>query len=735
MIVKFILAIGGLAFALALAWVVALLVVRASRRSSRFPRHAVPTEDTRREQTTSREEPGRSLSPRHIGATTRVAPGADPCQQPTDTTTPSPTPASSGPIATLNEAGLSQTDAAVATAPGDQVPSARLTSPAAQPAHALPRAQELDRPEDTMGDEGKPVPGQANDASRSAASAGVRAATGGDAVAEAASGESLLSAASVGGAAPTGGVVESSIAPPAGVSFRLAGGLPVDKPGEEAVVGFPGSPDGLMPDSQAPPDTFGAMPSTSKEAPSKAFPKRVSSPRQYRPVARAPAVPRGNAPDREARDRALPIEVRLVFEKAGFCRVSLLPRRTSDFPAELDISGSGEPPQLLALQDDWYQDIVLPDIGTLLRRGIEWVGVLEDGRRARWSLSGREIYVLSSHPDLNGFVSTPRLVLGEQQVVLCTVGQQQAVRESIELTGSLLPTVLDGANGMPKGWVGFRGIVPRNPVPHSSGGDILDALRPLAEIEIVLEGGIRIERRTWLTGYPPRIRLSGDVATAGNVVIDGHVALPNADGKYTVSGWDLVGQHQVWSASASCSYSIRDGAEDWPAWDAYSWSLGDLTLDGDRTRPVICGALVMPSRERLEHSPAVVVSTSTPILLGAVPGQIYTCSLRSDVWARTCTGFPLFTPVWAVPDPARRCDKRTDRVVLIADSLPVGERDPHAMASWRVARHVAKPLEAWCSAILTASRKGLSVEPPELGVAALWEEYRRRARAIWRSRR
>src|SRR5581483_5082609 len=147
------------------------------------------------------------------------------------------------------------------------------------------------------------------------------------------------------------------------------------------------------------------------------------SPRQYRPTSRAPGRPKPSSPEREigsGRDRALSIEVRLIFERAGFCRLSLLPRRSPDLPEEITVAGSGDSQELIALQDDWYQDVVLADVATLLRQGVVWVGTLPEGRSARWSLSGREIWVLCRHHAISGFVSTSRLILGEQHVVLCT---------------------------------------------------------------------------------------------------------------------------------------------------------------------------------------------------------------------------------------------------------------------------------------------------------------------------
>src|SRR2546428_5188343 len=157
------------------------------------------------------------------------------------------------------------------------------------------------------------------------------------------------------------------------------------------------------------------------------------------------------------------------------------------------------------------------------------------------------------------------------------------------------------------------------PVASSPQGDILDALRPLADVEIVFEGGIRLERLTWLNGYPPRIRLRGDVGAIDRVVIDEQEATLTRDGGYAVPGWDLPGKHQVWCASAAQFYSIREGAEDWEAWDAYTWSMGDMSATSEQSRAAICGVLVRPPSAAAKESRALIVPASNPILLGAVP--------------------------------------------------------------------------------------------------------------------
>ena len=161
------------------------------------------------------------------------------------------------------------------------------------------------------------------------------------------------------------------------------------------------------------------------------------------------------------------------------------------------------------------------------------------------------------------------------------------VRAAITLTGSPDPVQLDPDSGIPTGWVGLRGILPHRPVAPSPDGDVLDALRPLADVEITLSGGIRIDRQTWLSGCPPIIRLVGDTSTIGVIAIDGQDAKLTQDGSYIVPGWDSCGEHSVWCTSASRTYTICGGAEDWQAWDSHNWSLGEQGAGGARLRPTI----------------------------------------------------------------------------------------------------------------------------------------------------
>ena len=191
-------------------------------------------------------------------------------------------------------------------------------------------------------------------------------------------------------------------------------------------------------------------------------------PRQYRPQPRSPVVrvssrSRG-LPSIEQGDISIPIDVRLRSRTGGSYDLSFLPRRRAGMPASLEAIHSGKPIQLLALHDDWYQDVVLPEAWVQLREGMAWHSEGQDSR-FQWTLAGREIYVLGTRDDLSGFVSVPRLVLGAQHIILCTRQILQRVVEVLQECCETMPAPFDENDGLPTGWVGLRPVVSDPPAP------------------------------------------------------------------------------------------------------------------------------------------------------------------------------------------------------------------------------------------------------------------------------
>ena len=454
--------------------------------------------------------------------------------------------------------------------------------------------------------------------------------------------------------------------------------------------------------------------------------------RRYEGLTRAPpksATNSGNEPrrvasDSKVRERSLPIEVRLRFDRGGSCQVSLIPSRSSDAPEDTSVEGLSGSLDLRAMQDDWYQDVMTEDIGRVLNEGTVWSEA--EGTR-RWSLSGRDLYVLGARSDLSGWVSQPSVKLGQRHVVLCSERLRGSVEQALREAGVEHSAALDPSFGSPAGWFVIREVVPVRPVSPSQQADILNALRPLPELEICFEGGIRFERATWLHGYPPTIRVYGDPAQTPEVRIDGCSAFRGHDGAYQVPAWDAVGTHTVWCAGRSKSYSVVRFEASWELWDAYAFPVAP----GFVQRVSICGPLVgEASGDRHDWSSTIQVPETNPVIVGARHGEQVLATRVSNARGIPRIATPSFRPVWALPTDPLRCRKQTTRILFLGEYV---EPMP-GFAGPSVSRR-RPAVDTWAEIILNASRKGLAIEPNTEHVRALWKRYKQAARGIWMSRK
>lgn len=483
-------------------------------------------------------------------------------------------------------------------------------------------------------------------------------------------------------------------------------------------------------------------PSAKPPEPRPAHPK-YQPPSQKSPEAKSAPVPERTEPERTVpeRDRASLIHVRLMMERGGFCNVTLLPRRTPEMPIEIEVTAGKEALVLTQLQEEWFEDVHEKDLENLLRDGAVWTATLPNGQSFRWVLSGREIYVLGHHTHLSGFVSTAKVLLDEPHVVLCTPGVLSDVIRVISEGGSPNPVVLGSNSGIPAGWIGLHGVIPRIPIASTAEADILNVLRADADLRIKLEGGIRLTRSSWLLGHPPKIHIAGQLASGDTASVDGKFVRPNSAGCLVAEGGDQLGQHSISCGNISRTYSIVEGLEHWEPWDAYCWSLGDIGSDGEPHRPIICGPLVRAPIFAPNGSRVVLLPASNVLLLGAAPGEIDRSDPRVDIAAIQGIALPWFDAVWATPADILHSDKRVAKVFFVGDRRLLHSLQPQQQAMTlsdtgpgNRREHVGRA-KAWCTAILNAGRKGLQIDPPGDEIAALWLAYKRRAKSIWRSLR
>ena len=126
-------------------------------------------------------------------------------------------------------------------------------------------------------------------------------------------------------------------------------------------------------------------------------------------------------------------------------------------------------------------------------------------------------------------------------------------------------------------------------------------------------------------------------------------------------------------------------------------------------------------RRRWSATKLSQVPATNSVLLGAVPGELFLTHPRPNLRGARCLGVPPFDPVWALPPQPLHCDKRANRILLVAAVAAA----PSSACSDRVTNR--RDLVRWCQLILDASRKGLAVEPASPTVDNSWREYKRLA--------
>lgn len=129
------------------------------------------------------------------------------------------------------------------------------------------------------------------------------------------------------------------------------------------------------------------------------------------------------------RQSTLPVSVRVVFGRGrrSTVQVSLLPARGGGLPEKIVVTGPEGDEDWFACQDEWYGDVTHSDIGKFLESGTRWTS-----DEATWVLKPKDVFVLAPASTISGFVSATRLLLNEDQLVLCRESVQEAVCEELD---------------------------------------------------------------------------------------------------------------------------------------------------------------------------------------------------------------------------------------------------------------------------------------------------------------
>lgn len=372
--------------------------------------------------------------------------------------------------------------------------------------------------------------------------------------------------------------------------------------------------------------------------------------------------------------------------------LSVLLSRADGMPECLDVRVGDERLSLYAIEEKLFEPIQPSNTDFV---GMGFSAEVDGEPIRRWVRTPRDLHAFSHRPGVSGFASVPRVLIGQENVVLCKTELAAVVQKCASATGSD-PPVEVGGPGVPDGWQCLRGYRPRQPADFGEVEDIFLALNPLPDAALELTGGIDTDRRKWVIGAPPLIRALGVPPGPGDLTIDGIEATQSPDEGWTAPGWDSLGTHTIRLAGLSRTYEIARIDEAWPSWTT-----------AEDTAFSACGARVSAADGRR----ALAIQGGPFWLVGAVAGDL-------EFAQRTANGFsiaaPPFRPVWAVSPvgPGRRPPAR----MLPHRSRP---RLPAALRSGAEVLH-------WCS-LLRGTRAPLDPDEKDL-----WRQYRKLARSLRR---
>lgn len=444
-------------------------------------------------------------------------------------------------------------------------------------------------------------------------------------------------------------------------------------------------------------------------------PQKYEAPVRTPDALTAPREPR--AAPATMRTRALSVLIHAHFGRRNRCQIALLPEREEGLDEIITVKCAGVLEEWSASQDEWYADFIPDDLGHILREGAQWEQVEDPS--VRWTLAGRDVYVLAGKPEsgIFAFISTTRLLLGEEHIVLCTEEIEETVRRAIVEAGCTDAVMLDGNQGVPNGWLLFKNVRPITALPHNPADGIINILRPVHDIEIELRGGIRIQHLKWLHNHPPQVRLRGQHDNL-EVVIDQQVAIQDENRNYTVPGWDAQGVHRAYCGGATASYELIDPPCEWDLFPAFTYK----TTAHPLCQTHVCGPLVSTELKNT----VLLERNGNTYLLGPVPGQVAFATPAPNLRVPAFIAAADFPIIWAVPSSPLLANKETSTIQLFHHHLPETHKE------------LSKPngaVRLWAALIMEASYKRLLIEPATDDTKTLWLKYKSIARHIKRGSR
>jgi hypothetical protein len=384
-----------------------------------------------------------------------------------------------------------------------------------------------------------------------------------------------------------------------------------------------------------------------------------------------------------------PVELQLDFVLRR-PQLSYLPRRPRLFPAVFNAGG-----RVFESSDEgWYDPTIVPrDDGPALAQGFAW-NTVYNGRRLTLHRAESNAIALAPAPYQASFVSRPRLLLNVKCAVLC---RDELAGEVATYLSSITDRRCTPTNHqtLPLGWSLFLDVQPLRQSP--SVPPQLEYIDVETETSIVPTGGLRVSRRQWLVGAPPRIFISGVRAEHGRSTVDGDIVDIDADGQLIDNNrLAALGTHLITAGRARLNIEIIN--PDVPIPDADG---------GERSR---------------HQGTFVALPAGRWTLIGASCHEVMHLSRQSNngVIART-----PFSAVWAVNRDA------TAEVKVVCLAVPPRLPVKLAVGTNITRQHIA---EQWVAAVYSSNslypRIGCLMNASEVQVIKAWRAYAATAHSL-----
>lgn len=251
----------------------------------------------------------------------------------------------------------------------------------------------------------------------------------------------------------------------------------------------------------------------------------------------APIGPASAGLTRATEVRQAQAELRLTIDEIDkHVILSLVLLRPDGFPNEIEIGAE----RVEAFDESRYDDVDFVWSEDALRHELR---ISDASGRYQWVRSRRPIHIFAGSAGEPDLLATNAARLAVEHAIICTDEDAEEVVKLARDAGS--PALVDCSawRGVPAGWNVFARYKPQRALvePAPRGFSSLDPGR-LIEVELV--GGLEVRHHAYAEAHPPAIWVES-LPPNCEVLIDGQVAVQDANGAWKAAGSDAPGRHLV----------------------------------------------------------------------------------------------------------------------------------------------------------------------------------------------